>query len=73
MPLEILRHLVERTGEGAKFVVRADRDAGVEVAAGELAHAAREGCKVLGHAVRDRDDADERQGDDEHAETEIAH
>ncbi len=73
MPLEIFRHLVERTREGAEFVLRANRDAGVEVAAGKLAHAAREGGKVLRHAVRDRDDADERQGDHEHAETEIAH
>ena len=73
VPLEILRHLVERAGEGAEFVAGPHRDAGVEVAAGELTDAARERREMLRHAVRDGDDADEGQGDDQHAEPEVAH
>jgi hypothetical protein len=72
MPLQIFGHLVERGGEGAELVVRLDRNAGVEIAAGQLAHALRQRGEVPGHAVRDRDDADERQADDEEAEGEGA-
>jgi hypothetical protein len=70
--LEILRHLIEGACERAEFVRRTHGHARAEIAAGELTHAAREGRQMLRHPMGNRNDADERERDDEHAEPEIA-
>src|SRR5262249_35000870 len=73
MLLEIGRHLIERSRERAEFVLRSHRHSRAEVATGELAHALRKAREMLRHAVRDRNDAYERKGDDEQAKSQVLH
>jgi hypothetical protein len=69
---EVLGHLVEGSGQPAELVVRANGDAGGEVAARDLPHARHQRREAAGHAAGQRDAAHEHERNQARSPAEVA-